>query len=140
MMAKPVSKPKRTRRRPPRASGVGSVNLLRRIARGVSILRGEGYFPSLVRQLTETLGMDYAFIGEFARDNREVVNVISAHFAGRTIDSFGFQTLSTPCHEVAHGKPCVYPRGVRKSFPDDRSLVDLQVECYAGIPLFGSYG
>ena len=106
---------------------------------GASLSSGENFFRSLVQYLTRTLDMDYAFVGELAPGN-EVVGVLGAHLAGRHVDGFSFPVADTPCHSVANGKLCVHPRRVRKLFPRDRSLAELQAECYAGVPLFGSTG
>jgi hypothetical protein len=84
--------------------------------------------------------MEYAFVGELARDQKEMVNVVSACFAGKIVDNFSYSLLDTPCHHIVSRGLCAYPRKVRKLFPKDRYLVDLGVECYVGVPLFGSSG
>ncbi len=106
---------------------------------GASLSAGENFFRTLVQYLTKTLDMDYAFVGELT-SGKEVLNVLGAHLAGRHADGFSYPVAGTPCHAVANGKLCVHPRRVRKLFPDDRSLAELQAECFAGVPLFGSIG
>ncbi len=142
MATKPDVKLKRPRRRltPPVSGRNSSADLLRSIATSSSALYGEHYFHSLTQYLTKTLGMDYAFVGELARDRKETVNVLSACFAGKNTDNFSYSLAGTPCqHIISHG-PCTYPRKVQKLFPQDHYLVDLGVECYIGVPLFGSSG
>jgi len=140
-VATPVSKSKKILRRLP-ARAVGrkrSADLLRDIAMGASLSSGKDFFRSLVQYLTKTLDMDYAFVGELVSDN-EVISVLGAHLAGRHADGFSYPIADTPCHSVINGDLSIHPRRVRKLFPRDRSLVELQVECYAGVPLFGSTG
>ncbi len=141
MTAKPVRKPKRRTKRLTAIAGRSrSDTLLRDIAKKASASFGENFFPALVRHLAKTLDVDYVFIGEIAHDNKRVLKILSAHFAGRFIDNFSFDLLDTPGHGVMDGNPRIYPRGVRKLFPGDRSLADLQAECYAGVPLLGISG
>lgn len=142
MATGPVTKSKRARRRrpPPAAGRVRAADLLRSIAVGASAHSGESYFRLLVQRLTETFGMDYAFVGKLSQHQQEVISVLGACFIGRMVDNFGFHPLTTPCHNVVKGELCIYPRGVQKLFPQDPSLARLQVECFAGVPLYGSTG
>ncbi|MDO8705056.1 MAG: EAL domain-containing protein [Sulfuricaulis sp.] len=142
MATGPVTKSKRARRRrsPPAAGRVRAADLLRRIAVGASAHSGESYFRLLVQRLTETFGMDYAFVGKLSHHQQEAISVLGACFIGRMVDNFGFHPLTTPCHNVVKGELCIYPRGVQKLFPQDPSLARLQVECFAGVPLYGSTG
>ena len=143
MAKKKTTKPKTPPRRSPRRSAgrVRSADLLRRIAVGVSAAGGGNVLDSLIQYLTKTLSMDYAFVGEVVRDKgTDVINVLSATFAGRIADNPSCPILNTPCREVVKRNLCVYPQGVRKLFPKSRELADLEAECYAGVPLFGSAG
>lgn len=142
MATKPVIKSKRGQRRRTSAANARAqpANLLRGIATSLSALYGERYFHSLTQYLTKTLGMEYAFVGELARDQKETVNVVSACFAGKNADNFSYSLAGTPCHHIVSRGPCTYPRRVQKLFPEDRYLVDLGVECYIGVPLPGSSG
>ena len=117
-----------------------AADLLRNIAVGASAHSGESYFRLLVQRLTETFGMDYAFVGKLLHHPQEAISVLGACFIGRMVDNFSFHPLTTPCHNVVQGELCIYPRGVQKLFPQDPSLAQLQVECFAGVPLYGSTG
>jgi len=141
MATKPVIKSKRTRHRRSLASeGMPATNILRSIAMGASISFGGNFFRPLVQYLTKILGVDYALVGELAHDNKEVVNVISAHYTGRFIDNFSYLLHNSPCEHVVNQDICIFPRGVQKLFPQDTDLTALEAECYAGVPLFGSAG
>ena len=141
MATKPVIKSKRTRHRRSLASeGMPATNILRSIAMGASISLGGNFFRSLVQYLTKILGVDYALVGELAHDNKEVVNVISAHYTGRFIDNFSYLLHNSPCKHVINQDICIFPCGVQKLFPQDTDLTALEAECYAGVPLFGSAG
>lgn len=130
------------RRRNPVLSGgpKSATDLLRNIAMGLSSIYGERYFHSLTQYLTKILGMEYAFIGELARDRKDVVNIVSASFAGKTLDNFSYSLIDTPCEQVIRRGTGVYPRQVQKLFVKDRYLAEIGAECYVGVGLFGSSG
>jgi len=143
MATKPDIKRRPPRRRRPAAPAgrrKPATDLLRSIATSLSALYGKNYFHSLTQYLTKTLGVEYAFIGELARDRKDTVNIVSACFAGETLDDFSYSLIDTPCQHIISRGACAYPRKVQKLFPKDRYLVDIGAECYVGIPLFGSSG
>jgi diguanylate cyclase (GGDEF)-like protein/PAS domain S-box-containing protein len=115
-------------------------NLLRSAATSSSALYGERYFHSLTQYLAKTLGMEYAFVGELARDQKDTVNVVGACVDGKLVDNFSYSLIDTPCQHIISRGACAYPRKVQKLFPKDRYLVDIGAECYVGVPLFGSSG
>ncbi len=84
--------------------------------------------------------MEYAFVCELARDQNDIVNVVSACVVGKLVDNFSYSILDTPCHHIISHGACAYPSKVQKLFPKDRYLVDIGAECYVGVPLFGSSG
>jgi len=114
--------------------------LLRDIARGLSGSSGEHYFHALTRYLVQSLRMDYAFIGELTGEDRQSIVALSFCAHDRIRDNFRYDLRHTPCRDVLHDGPCTYPSEVRKRFPLDRRLADLNAECYAGMPLFGADG
>jgi len=132
--------PRRRRSAPPGAGRKPSTDFLRSIATNLSALYGERYFHALTQYLTNTLGMEYAFVGELGRDQQDKINVVSVCFAGKMQDNFSYSLIDTPCQLIISQGACTYTRQVQKLFPKDRYLADLEVECYVGIPLFGSSG
>ncbi len=143
MATKPDSKrrpPRRRRSAAPAGRRKPATDLLRSIATSLSALYGKNYFHSLTQYLTNTLGMEYAFVGELAHDRKDTVNIVGACFAGKILDDFSYSLIDTPCQHIISRGACAYPRKVQKLFPKDRYLVDIGAECYVGIPLFGSSG
>jgi diguanylate cyclase (GGDEF)-like protein/PAS domain S-box-containing protein len=132
--------PRRRRSASPASRRKPAADLFRSIATSLSALYGKHYFHSLTQYLTNTLGMEYAFVGELARDRKDTVNIVSACFAGKILDDFSYSLIDTPCQHIISRGACAYPRKVQKLFPKDRYLVDIGAECYVGIPLFGSSG
>jgi EAL domain-containing protein (putative c-di-GMP-specific phosphodiesterase class I) len=62
---------------------------LRSIAVGASATSGKNFFRLLAQRLSETFGMDYAFVGELSHHNQAVISILGGYFIGRTIDDFG---------------------------------------------------
>ncbi|MEW6330654.1 MAG: PAS domain S-box protein [Pseudomonadota bacterium] len=135
---------RKSRRRRRAASPAGrrkpATDLLRSIATSLSALYGERYLHALTRYLTETLGIEYAFIGELARDRKKTMNIVSACREGVTQDNFSYSLIDTPCQHIIDRGASTYPRQVQKLFPKDRYLAEIGAECYVGLPLFGSSG
>ena len=60
--------------------------------------------------------------------------------AGRFSANFDYAVPNTPGEYVVGKKPCHYPQGVRRLFPNDTVLERLGVESYLGVPLFNAAG
>ncbi|MGR3311162.1 MAG: ATP-binding protein, partial [Candidatus Brocadiales bacterium] len=112
---------------------------LKNIAEGVSAEIGESFFTSLVSHLANALQVDYVFVGELDEDNRSATTVaLSAK--GEIAPNFEYNLEGTPCRNVVGKETCVYPKNVAQSFPNDKLLVEMGIECYMGSPLFGAKG
>ncbi len=110
------------------------------IAHGVSSATGDAFFRSLVHQLAEGLGVEYAMMGELTIENDRIVETIAVWTKGRIGENFRYNLAGTPCDNVVGRTLCTYPSGVREIFPDDAILREMNVDSYAGVPLFDSAG
>ena len=97
------------------------------------------FFRALVVQLARTMEMDCAFVGELAEDGT-AVQAIAASVQGKIAANFSYRLSGTPCAEVVGKTTCLHVRGVQRLFPEDRLLVDMDIESYIGSPLFDSGG
>ena len=113
--------------------------LIRKIASIMAEPSSEGFFSSLVLQLSRLLEMDYAFISELSGD-RKSARTIAGCAHGRPIDNIEYLLEGTPCANVVDGKFCHYPDKVAEMFPDDHLLAEMGVRGYIGIPLRSSAG
>jgi len=111
---------------------------IRNLAEGVSGATGERFFRSLVRYLAESLGVEYALIGEWCAKNPGKVRTVSVCRRSGFMENFEYPLKGTPCENVIRREVCCYPENVRRHFPKDRLLSDLEIESYAGTPLFDS--
>lgn len=111
---------------------------LRTIMDGTAGTTGQQFFQSLVRHLAEAVGTRYAFIAEFAGENR--ARTVAYWFRDRVIENVEWDLAGTPCEEVVRGRLCHHPTGVKDKFPEDRPLVEWGIESYLGVPLCDSNG
>lgn len=108
---------------------------LLRLLRGISSSASECFFTSLVRELADSLGADFAFVAELTAQEPFVARTVSLWGDGSLLPNIEYEMSVTPCLEVIeHGYRCV-PSGARACFPRDDFFRRQQIESYAGIPL-----
>jgi formate hydrogenlyase transcriptional activator len=109
---------------------------LRAIVEASSHGGGEEYFQALVRHLARAVDARYAFVAEFTSPETHAKARTVAFWAKDQIaDNFEWALAGTPCEEVVQGNLCHHPSDVRRSFPNDRLLVEWGIESYLGVPL-----
>ncbi|MCH7733010.1 MAG: PAS domain S-box protein [Candidatus Marinimicrobia bacterium] len=112
---------------------------LRNIAEAVSSETGALFFETLVQNLTNTLGVRYAFVGELIEGKEtESIKTIAVSNHGVIVDNIEYDLTGTPCQNVVGVKHCTYTKQVQKQFPEDHLLVEMGVASYSGTPLFDS--
>jgi PAS domain S-box-containing protein len=113
--------------------------VLRSIVEGTAQATGEEFFRALVRHLAEAIGVQYAFIAEFAGIATRVRT--RAYWAdGQFADNIEYDLEGTPCQDVVRGDLCHHPHGIRTNFPADRALIEMGIESYLGVPLWDGRG
>ena len=112
---------------------------LRAIVEGTAGSTGTVFFESLVGHLATALGVSHAFVAEFAGAATRV-RTLAYCGKGQTLPNLEFDLAGTPCQDVVLGGLCHHARGVRKEFPKDKILVDLEIESYMGVPLLNAGG
>jgi len=105
------------------------------IARQVSETIGTEFFFTLANQLARVLDAKCVYIAEFIGGTTDRVRTLAAFAEGTRMEGFEFPLAGSPAAEVAAGSLCIYAKGVRETFPEDRCLHDLEVEAFVGVPL-----
>jgi len=123
-----------------RQAGAGDRRRFHKIARQVSATIGAEFFSSLVKHLSQALGADGVYIGEFVRGPAERVRTLAACLDRETTETLEFPLAGSPDAMVAIGNSCIYSRGVQELFPSDLLLSELRIEAYVGLPLIDSEG
>ncbi|MBD2108620.1 GAF domain-containing protein [Nodosilinea sp. FACHB-13] len=111
------------------------------VTRGVSRSVGDAFFAALVQHFTQTLAVDYTYIGLLHGNSQNTIQTIAACARGQIIDNFEYRLQDTPCQQVLESrKLCCYANGVQVKFPQAPLLAPLGIESYAAMPFFDSSG
>lgn len=112
--------------------------ILRDLCDDLMELVGKEFFAALVTKLARVAGADYAFIGQFTSETREIVRTVAVYADGDTIDNLEFELKNTPCEVVVKNGYQRYPHSVLELFPLDHLAIQLDVDSYVGVPLIDS--
>ena len=100
---------------------------------------GTEFFNRVSAHICEVLGADYTFVGKLISGARRV-RVIGGMGRGEPLEPFEYALEGTPCVEVIGKQACVYESDAQALFPEDRLLAEMDIEGYAGIPLYSRSG
>jgi len=101
--------------------------------------RGD-FFPTLVRHLAQSVGAEYAFVGELAGRRRDRIRTLAFVAGGEITTDFDYQLAGTPCETVIGEGVRLYEGEVWRRFPRDAWLEAHRIECYLGVPLTDGEG
>lgn len=113
---------------------------LRLVAEGTSSVVGSDFFASLVCNLAQSLGVQYAFVMEHGPTPVRTARVLASWLDRRYGEKLEYNVAGTPCQDTVNGIPTFYPSNIQTLFPEDELLRDLDVQSYCGIPLFSVDG
>jgi formate hydrogenlyase transcriptional activator len=100
---------------------------------------GLEFMRHLVKNLAQALGVEHAFVAEFAGDADSVKTI--AFWSGKDWrTNVTYRLAGTPCERVVAGEFCLYKDDVQRLFPEDSDLATLQARSYLGVPLRGAQG
>jgi len=100
----------------------------------------EPFLDGMVRLLWAEFDAHVVFVGALNAEGDHVTARIVFRDGIRS-ETFSYDLAGTPCETVLGPLSiCLYPRDVQAKFPDDRELVELEAEGYAGVPLFDEAG
>ncbi len=118
-----------------------SEQILRSIVEGTVSVTGVDFFRSLVRSLSQALGVRYAFISECMDAPPTRVRSFAFWEGNDFGEEFEYNLHGTPCERIVdtNSYQC-FPTQLQTLFPEDRDLVDMLAQSYAGIPLLTSTG
>lgn len=104
-------------------------------------ISGIAYLKDLVRNIAQTFGFKYVFVGHAIGPGLESVQTDAVWAGGGYHDNFIYKLKGTPCENVLSGnRVCVYAKDVADIFPEDKLLVEMGVESYIGSPILTGKG
>ncbi len=101
--------------------------------------RDESFLVALSQYLARLFKVDYVVIDKFGSSAAEAETVV-LYGDGKILPNMHYSLHGTPCADVMHGNLCCYSENVQALFPDDRLLVEMRAESYAGLPLWDTSG
>jgi signal transduction histidine kinase len=118
-----------------------SEQILKSIVEGTVSVTGVDFFRSLVRSLAQALGVRYAFISECMDAPPTRVRSFAFWQGNEFGEEFEYNLQGTPCEQIvgSNSYQC-FPTQLQSLFPEDRDIVDMAAQSYAGIPLLTSTG
>jgi PAS domain S-box-containing protein len=100
---------------------------------------GEDFFNSITQSLADKTKMDYAFIGELIKiDKNYSIRTIALNAYGQLTDNMEYPLTGGPCEEVVFGKVYTHPEHCHQLFSKNKLVIKFKIEGYAGYPLFDS--
>jgi PAS domain S-box-containing protein len=127
------------------ASSIGSViaqrrteAALRQITNVTATFTGADFFPALIRQIVEELGVRYAGVSHATPDGFQVL----AFFADGAFSPPQFIPYDAVpcCVQSLQTGSCCHPHSLQTLYPDNTLFTDLQIESYLGVRLNNAVG
>ncbi len=98
------------------------------------------FFNDLVIFLGKLLNVNYAFCNQIIPHDITSVKSLALYANGKIAPNISYALEDTPCDNVVGQTVCAYVDNVQKTFPKDLLLVEMNAECYVGVPLWASDG
>lgn len=111
---------------------------LRSFAKSLLDSTETAFFSLLVQALGKALDVDYVLICE--QSDPETARTLAYYADGQTASNFSYALEGSPCAAVMERGQCCITQGLRSLFPEDRDLLELQAEAYAGMALQDASG
>jgi len=102
---------------------------------------GQAFLEALVLNLTRSLGVKHALVGELTDEAPTESRVLAVSWDGAPGKPFTYALDGTPCERALDaGELAYYPSGVADLFPRDLALARKGIEAYMGCPLLAPDG
>ena len=110
--------------------------ILRLLAEGTTLSKGDEFFQQLVRHLASALQVRYAVVAECLDEKLTRARVLAFWKDGDWLPSYDYDIANTPCQVLFQGDGvCYFPNNVQDHFPGNLRLPELDAACYLGMTL-----
>ncbi len=100
---------------------------------------GTDFFAALTRQLCDSLGVSYALVCRISND-MSMAHPLAFYSRGRNLTGHPYPLAGTPCEAAIEQGAFFVRSNVQKMFPEDKELVLLNADAYAGRVLVDGQG
>ena len=97
-------------------------------------------FLAVGRHLADITKVKFLIIGRNVPSEADKVQTVCFLNYGRPLANITYLLNGTPCQHVFDYDICYYPVGVKEEFPEDKDLVDMNINSYMGTPLSDNAG
>ncbi|WP_339673473.1 EAL domain-containing protein [Dasania marina] len=109
------------------------------VIRSISNVNNGDFLENITCALARVIDADYVFIANLD-DDKETVKTLTFCADGQIAGNISYPLKSSPCEKAICGEMCIVSENVRLSYPDDKLLVEMGIDAYAGMPLIDSQG
>lgn len=113
-------------------------DLISRVSQALDTESGEDFYKTLIKQLYESLDIDFAFVGRY--QNNHSIHAFAVYAHGNYAPEFTYDLAHTPCQSAINSNICNVPHNVCAAYPNDEMLVQMKIEAYVGTRLDDSNG
>ena len=110
------------------------------VAAGVSMQGGGNFFEMLVRNMSDAMGANGAFVARVLPGDPLRGRTVAAVFNGQVVPQFEYAVDQTPCRELVHAPSLILSEGVQTLYPDALMLRNCGTQAYAAHRLENSQG
>ncbi|MCH8177193.1 MAG: PAS domain S-box protein, partial [Proteobacteria bacterium] len=96
----------------------------------------DSYLEHAVIGLSSALEATFVFVADVNLERHEA-STLALCERGKILPNFQYSLLQTPCENVAGDALCIHTSQVCSDFPEDQLLVEMGIEAYIGVPLYG---
>ncbi len=111
-----------------------------KVASGVSSARGPAFFQELALSIADAIAADACIISRLLPGEPHRVQSVASVHDGRILPPQTDGLVGTPCFNLLSLPEWVVEADVRKLYPDDAVLEEMQAESYVGMQLNNSEG
>ncbi|MBL9138624.1 MAG: PAS domain S-box protein [Verrucomicrobiales bacterium] len=115
-------------------------DVLRNLAAMTAKGRGEDFFRTIARSVSETLRVKYVFIGMLPLAGAPRVQTLAVWAGDRFAPNFSYALAGTPCFEILGRDVVIHPKDLSSRYPGVTDLLDGDAQSFLGLPLWDARG
>lgn len=111
----------------------------RSLSQNLSKLSGKAFYSAISKHIAKLLRMDYIFIAEL-NAKKNSMTIAGGYNEDIDLEGITYSLEGTPCSDVLCSGTSVYPKNVCDYYPEDKMLLDMNIQGYLGAVISGKDG